>query len=302
MTEILLPMTVLSPHDEEQTIVFETEMLAPVCLFPLVPPTASVSLDGITSGDEDALATDAVWMLPDATPADEGALGSREDALLGPNTATSDPSFHLPPYKKHSDDAPIPLDSHFAFHNTVEMLLPATGPPHHLVGHTTRPFSIPATHHCSSHASCVDCCAHECWPTFDPHSCDLHLDDPLGVESCDNYLDHGESQLTLANLLPFNYGENQLTVDYGECLPALKVHSKDLDNDGEITTKLISTITTDDPVTDALLLYGKDSQQIRACIIQQANEIHDKDLDNDGEITTKLISTITTDDPITNTW
>jgi hypothetical protein len=313
VTEILLPMTVLSPHDEEQTIVFETEMLAPVCLFPLVPPMASVSLDGITSGDEDALATDAVWMLPDATPADEGALGSREDALLGPNTATSDPSVHLPPYKKHSNDAPIPLDSCFAFHNTVEMLPPATGPPHHLVSHTTRPFSIPATHHCSSHASCVDCCAHECWPAFDPHSCDLHLDDPLGVESCHNYLDHGESQLTLANLLPFNYGENQLTVDYGECLPAIKVHSKDLDNDGEITTKLISTITTNDPVTDALLLYGKDSQQTRACIIQQANEcfhahvsqvigIHDKDLDNDGEITTKLISTITTDDPITNTW
>ena len=81
-----------------------------------------------------------------------------------------------------------------------------------------------------------------------------------------------------------------------------QVHSKDLDNDGEITIKLISTIATDEPLTDALLLYGKDSQQIHACIIQQANEIHDKDLDNDGEITTKLISTITTNDPITNTW
>jgi hypothetical protein len=110
-------------------------------------------------------------------------------------------------------------------------------------------------------------------------------------------------------LLPFNYGENQLTVDYGECLPAIKVHSKDLDNDGEITTNLISTIlATNDPITDALLLYGKDSQQSRACIVQ-ANEcfhahvsqvigIHDKDLDNDGEITTKIISTIATNDCI----
>jgi hypothetical protein len=28
------------------------------------------------------------------------------------------------------------------------------------------------------------------------------------------------------------------------------IHDKDLDNDGEITTKLISTITTDDPITN----------------------------------------------------
>ena len=74
-------------------------------------------------------------------------------------------------------------------------------------------------------------------------------------------------------------------MDYGECLPAIKDHSKDLDNDGEITTKIISTIATDDPITGALLL----------CVIGT----HNKDLDNDGEITTKLISTIATDDPIT---
>jgi hypothetical protein len=247
----------------------------------LVPPTASVSLDGITSGDEDALATDAVWMLPNATPADEGALGYREDALLGPNTATSNPSIHLPPYKKHSDDAPIPLDLCFAFHNTMEMLPPATGPP------VPQALVVPGI---------------------------IHLGDPLSatvIKSHHHSSDHGESQPTLVNLLPFDYGENQLTVDYGECLPAIKAHSKDLDNDGEITTKLISTITTGEPLTDALLLYGKDSQQSHACIIQ-ANEcfhahvsqvigIHDKDLDNDGEITTKLISTITTNNPITNT-
>lgn len=64
---------------------------------------------------------------------------------------------------------------------------------------------------------------------------------------------HKEIQLTV------DYGENQLTVDYGECLPAIKDYSKDLNNDGEITTKIISTITTDDPITNALLLCGKDS-------------------------------------------
>jgi hypothetical protein len=94
-----------------------------------------------------------------------------------------------------------------------------------------------------------------------------------------------------------------LTVDYGECLPVIKDHSKGLDNDGEITTKIISTIA--DPITDALLLCGKDSQQPHACIVSfhahvsQVIGIHNKDLDNDGEITIKLISTIATDDLIT---
>jgi hypothetical protein len=225
-------------------------------------------------------------------------LGLGENAMLGSNTAPDDPSIHHHACKQHSSDAPIPLDSRLAFHNTVEMLPPATGPPHQLVG--------------------VDCCAHECWPAFDPHSRDPHLGDPLGAESRHNYSDHGE---TLANLLPSDMGEVQptfkrgdsfahteippLTVDYGECLPAIKDHSKGLDNDGEITTKIISTITTDDPIIDALLLCGKDSQQPRECIVcfhahvSQVIGIHAKDLDNDGEITTKLISTITTDDPIT---
>jgi len=43
-TKMLHPMTELFPHDEEHKIVFEMEMIAPVCLFPLVPPTASLSL------------------------------------------------------------------------------------------------------------------------------------------------------------------------------------------------------------------------------------------------------------------
>jgi hypothetical protein len=186
----------------------------------------------------------------------------------------------------------------------------------------------------------VDCCAHVCWPAFDPHSGVLHVDDPLGIESCHNYLDHGESQPTLANLLPSamkpgdsfpsdmkhgenqltaSYGENQLTVNYGEYHPAIKDHSKDLDNDGEITTKLIFTIATDDPITNApndsirlsiISLCGDGGQCTHTCIVQamecfhahvsQAIEVHDKDLDNDGGIITKLISTITTDDPITN--
>jgi hypothetical protein len=42
-------------------------------------------------------------------------------------------------------------------------------------------------------------------------------------------------------------------VNYGEYHPAIKDHSNDLDNDGEITTKLTSsTTTTDDPITNAL--------------------------------------------------
>ena len=63
---------------------------------------------------------------------------------------------------------------------------------------------------------------------------------------------------------------------------------------------------TDDPIVDALLLCGKDSQQPHACTVSfhahvsQVIGIHNKDLDNDGEITTKLISTIATDDPITD--
>jgi hypothetical protein len=271
----------LSDVEDEQTIVFETEMITPLCLFPLVLPTASVSLNSIDSGNKD----------DPSTVAEESFLVFGEEALLGPERAPSNPSIHLPPYKTHSDNAPIiPLDSRFAFHHrTVEMLPPATSPPRRLVSDTPQPFrSIPNTHDNSSHASHVNCCEPECWPAVDPLCAGFHH----------NFLDHGESQPTLANLLPIvSYGESQLTVDYGECLPAIKVPSKDLDKDGEIT--------------DALLLYGKDSPQSRACIVRandcfhahvsQVIGIHDKDLDNNGEITIKLISTIATDDPISNT-
>jgi hypothetical protein len=56
-----------------------------------------------------------------------------------------------------------------------------------------------------------------------------------------------ENRLTARN------GENQTTENYGECHPAIKDHSKDLDNDGEITIKIISTIATDDPITNVLI-------------------------------------------------
>ena len=128
MPEMLSPLPVWSPHEEEQMIVFETEMITPICLFPLVLPVASISVDGIASHDNDDLATNAVPILLDAAPitldAKEGTLGFGEDALLGPNTAPDDPSIHLHPY-----DAPIPLVSHHAFHNTVDMLAPAMGLP-----------------------------------------------------------------------------------------------------------------------------------------------------------------------------
>jgi hypothetical protein len=136
---------------------------------------------------------------------------------------------------------------------------------------------------------------HQCWPAFGPHS----------GESRHNYLDHGESQLTLAkNLLPFDmkhgdsfshgeenqltvdYGENQLTMNYGECLPAIKDHNKDLNNDGEITTKLICKIATDDPtIPDAPIdcicssivsICGDDGQCTRApaCHVHFVNACH----------------------------
>ena len=47
----------------------------------------------------------------------------------------------------------------------------------------------------------------------------------------------GESA-DFSQLLPFNYGGEPTDCGLWECLPAIKVHSKDLDNDGEITTKL----------------------------------------------------------------
>jgi hypothetical protein len=180
-----------APSAEEEMIVFEMETIAPkMCLFPLVLPMASISLGSIDSGNGDIPAADALWMLRDASlAAKESSLGFGEEVSIGSDTAPSDPFILLPPYKMHSDDAPIiPMDSCFAFHHsTVEMLPPATGPPCRLVSD--------------------------------------------------------------------NYGESQLPVDYGECLPAIiKVHSKDLDNDGEITAKLLSTITTDEPITTAALL------------------------------------------------
>jgi hypothetical protein len=110
-------------------------------------------------------------------------------------------------------------------------------------------------------------------------------------------------------------GKNQSTENYGECHPTIKDHSKDLDNDGEITIKLISTIATDDPITIApngstclsiISLCGDGGQCTRTwgersyVHVRQVSGVHDKNLDNDGEITTKLISTIATDDPITN--
>ena len=131
---------------------FEMDMIAPVCLFPMVLPMAPVSVDGIDSGDEDDPATDALWMLLDTSPAaKEGALGFGEEVLLSPDTTPSNPSVCLPPYNKHSNDAPILLDSRFAFHNTVEMLPPATGPPVHLVGDMTNPSSTLPTIHIREH-------------------------------------------------------------------------------------------------------------------------------------------------------
>jgi hypothetical protein len=115
-------------------------------------------------------------------------------------------------------------------------------------------------------------------------------------------------------MIEWENGENQPTENYGECHPAIKDHSKDLDNDGEITIKLISTIATDDPITNApnestclsiISLCGDGGQCARAweCSnvhVSQVIGVHDKNLDNDGEITTVLISTIATDDPITD--
>jgi hypothetical protein len=159
-TKTLHPMTVLSPHDEEQIIVFEMETIAPVCLFHLVPPSmASASVDGIASGgDVDALTPDAVQIVN--VNADATAFG--EDALL----------------------VPIPLDPRFVFHNTVEMLPPATGLLHQIVG--------------------IDCFDHECWPVCDPHS-------------CHSFSDHGENLANLLSSLAIEDHSRELDYD-GEIL------------------------------------------------------------------------------------
>jgi hypothetical protein len=248
------PMTMLSLHDEEQVIVFEMEdAIVPVRLFPLAMP-AVASIDGVTHDDGGSLATDAAQVLPSDEGFDFDSGG--EDVLYDPGT---DPNGHLTwlhLYRPLSKAYPVPSATLQGLYNTVTLLPPANGPPHHLINMSSQ-FRIHAIHHCRSHASRVDCCAPESRPVFDPHSGVLHLDDPLGIKSRHNYLDHGESQPILANLLPENqtltasYGENQPKVNYGECRPAIKDHSKDLDNDGEITTKLISTIATDDPITNA---------------------------------------------------
>jgi hypothetical protein len=93
---MLPPLTVLSPHDEEQMIVFEMETIAPpVCLFPLVPSMASVSLDAA----------------PIILDTKVDMLGCGEDAMLGSNTAPDDPSIHLHAFKQHCSDTPILLNS-----------------------------------------------------------------------------------------------------------------------------------------------------------------------------------------------
>jgi hypothetical protein len=242
-------------------------------LIQAIETLAKASINGLICDHATGLASDAAQVLPSGEGLDSTSSG--EDVLYDAGNTPNGHLTHLHPYHLLSQGYPVPLATLQGLYNTVTLLPPANGPPHHLVNMSSR-FSIPAIHHCSSHASCI-----------------AHKEIQLTV-------DYKEIQLTV------DYGENQLTVDYGECLPAIKDHSKDLDNDGEITTKIISTIATDDPITNALLLCGKDSQQPHACIVSfhahvsQVIGIHNKDLDNDGEITTKLISTITTDDPITD--
>jgi hypothetical protein len=185
-TKTLHPMTVLSPpHDEEQIIVFEMETIAPVCLFPLVPPsTASASVDEIASGGGlDELTPDAVPIVD----ADADSIAFGVDALLVPDTAHDDPLVHIRPFQKPSDDETIPLDPRFVFHNTVEMLPPATGPPHQVVG--------------------MDCFDHACWPVCDPHS-------------CHSFSDHGENSANLLSSLAIEDHSRELDYD-GEILGRL---------------------------------------------------------------------------------
>jgi hypothetical protein len=86
-------MTVLSPHDEEQIIVFEMETIAPVCLFHLVPSSMTfASVDGLASGGGlDELTPDAVPIVD----ADADSIAFGVDALLVPDTAHDDPCIIL---------------------------------------------------------------------------------------------------------------------------------------------------------------------------------------------------------------
>jgi hypothetical protein len=132
---------------------------------------------------EDELTPDAVQIVN----AEDDATAFGVDALLVPDTAHDDPLVHIRPFQKPSDDETIPLDPRFVFHNTVEMLPPATGPPHQVVG--------------------IDCFDHACWPVCDPHS-------------CHSFSDHGENSANLLSSLAIEDHSRELDYD-GEILGRL---------------------------------------------------------------------------------
>jgi hypothetical protein len=206
-------------------------------------------------------------------------------------------------------DAPILLVSQHAFLSTVDMLLPANGPPeevidfdHHAnvstpsylfydawhLSSTPQGYNLLPSNICKllSLTQKTDSIVHaplELVVKSNHH--DLHLADPLSVdmtlklttkpiiESCQHSLDHGEGVPTLdhGEIQPMPFAiQPLLIVDsndraflmssqengqpiHAHVIQAAKDHDKDLDNDGGITTKLLSTIASDDPITDVLI-------------------------------------------------
>jgi hypothetical protein len=118
-----LEMDILPQLDDEQMIVFETEMVTPVCLFPAIPPTATSVCDSVYDSDC-GLGSDIdprLQLVDEVSDDDNG-----KDVLI--DVASSlDTSHDAQQFRCHA--YPIPLATLQGHYNTVHLLPPANGPP-----------------------------------------------------------------------------------------------------------------------------------------------------------------------------
>jgi hypothetical protein len=116
-------MEILShPDDDEQTVVFETEMVTPVCLFPAVPSTATSVSDSVYDSDCGLGSYIVPRLLVDEEPDDDNG----KDVLIDVPTSF-DTSHDAQTFLYHAYSIPLAtLQGHY---NTVHLLPPANGPP-----------------------------------------------------------------------------------------------------------------------------------------------------------------------------
>jgi hypothetical protein len=116
-------MEILLHLDDEQMIVFETEVVTPVCLFLAIPSTATSASDFVYDSDC-GLRNDIDPRLQLVDVASDDDI--EKDALI--DVATSLDTSHdaqMFPYHAY----PIPLATIQGHYNTVHLLPPANGPP-----------------------------------------------------------------------------------------------------------------------------------------------------------------------------